>query len=105
VSAKASDVAQTMREATLRRRAAAALPPPALDAAGAVAPAPTKSPASEIRYALRLPPALHRFVRQFALDHGVDASEVTRALYRELERDPALADRVLDAIRGEEVPR
>jgi hypothetical protein len=103
VNAKAGDVAHTMREAALRRRTAAVQPaPPVPSAPPSAGPSTT---VREIRYALRLPQDLHRFIRRFALDHGVDASEVTRALYRELERDPALADRVLDTIRGEEVPR
>jgi hypothetical protein len=102
VNAKAGDVAATMREAALRRRTPQEQAAPALQAS---VPARPSTPAGEIRYALRLPHDLHRFVRRFALDHGVDASEVTRALYRELERDPALADRVLDAIRGQEAPR
>jgi hypothetical protein len=99
-TAKAGDVRERMREAALGRQTAAS---PLVPAAASPAPVSLRTQREETvtRYALRLPHELHRFLRQYALDHHIDASEVVRALLSLLEQDPALSDRVLDQVKVE----
>jgi hypothetical protein len=116
---KPSEILNRMRSVTLRERGGedaappvpAAEPAPAEETAAATAspepsaprrvaprPAPTAAtrPAGEkpVRYTLDLSREQHRFLKQFALDSEVDASEVMRALLRQLQNDSGLASKV-----------
>jgi hypothetical protein len=61
------------------------------------APAAARSrprPPKPVRYTLDLAPEDHQFLKRFAVDAGVNASAVVRALLGQLRDDPELADRV-----------
>lgn len=51
------------------------------------------------RFTVELPRQQHRFVKQFALSADTDASTVTRILFRLLEEDPQLAERIRSAVQ------
>lgn len=76
-------------------------------AAGPAAPAEATRPAPfpkvsggerRIRYTIDLDRRLHRVLKLYALDAGVNASEVIRALLGLLEQDPALGQRVQELL-------
>jgi len=50
--------------------------------------------AGPARFTVELPRDQHRFIKQFALSADSDASTVTRILFRQLESDPDLAERI-----------
>jgi hypothetical protein len=96
---KAGDVRARLRQAAVQRQ----IPPVVAEAVPVEAAAASRRalPPGLIRYAVLLPREQHRSLRQYALDHGLDASQVIRALLTLLERDPALSDRVLDVAESE----
>lgn len=51
-----------------------------------------------VRYTLDLSREQHRFLKRFAFDAETDASVVMRALLAVLQRDKALAQRILSDI-------
>lgn len=54
-----------------------------------------------VRFTLDLTPEQHFFVKKFALDAGIQASTMIRALLYLLEMDEDLANRVIDEIFAE----
>lgn len=75
-----------------------------------LAVAPTLAPLAEVgvsrrraagpaRFTVELPREQHRFIKQFALSADTDASAVTRVLFRQLEEDPQLAERVRSLVQ------
>ena len=116
--ASAADVLNRMRQVATRpaaRPARARKPAPAdgtADAAALPSPVatapehPVPAPATHrtqavrpIRYTLDLARDQHRFLKRFAFDAEVDASEVMRSLLSLLEHDHALTARVHDRLR------
>ena len=115
---KASDILERMRSVAVRERGedqaeaptepeapAPSTDPPAARVPRARAPRPAPAvpappapsrPAGEkpVRYTLDLSREQHRFLKQFALDAEVDASEVMRTLLKQLQLDAALAAKV-----------
>ena len=75
-------------------RAVAAGPAAPAEAARPALPPKASGQERRIRYTIDLDGRLHRVLKLYALDAGVNASEVIRALLRLLEQDPALAERV-----------
>lgn len=55
---------------------------------------PKTSREDNVRFTLDLSGSQHFFLKRFALEHGVRASEVVRALLRLAEEDSALAEEV-----------
>ncbi len=117
---KPSEILDRMRSVTLRERGEEGSAPAATEAEPAAAtpplapvtrpprqtqepggtpaatPPPRTRPAGDkpVRYTLDLSREQHRFLKQFALDQEVDASEVMRLLLRQLEQDTGLAQRL-----------
>lgn len=75
-------------------------PSPASPGPAADVPAPPALPRSRprppkpVRYTLDLAPDDHLFLKRFAVDAGVNASVIVRALLGQLRGDPDLAARV-----------
>lgn len=110
----ARDVVERMKAITLRERpgvaaeASAALsppsPPPSAPPAESQGPsaAPqqvSSEPTQRIRYTVDLDPGQHWFMKRFAVDARVDASEVIRSLLQLLQDDPELSARVQAQLR------
>jgi hypothetical protein len=57
-----------------------------------------KEPRKVTRYTLDLEAEQHMFLRLLAIQEGVEASKICRALLYLLEADPSLRERVLDEI-------
>lgn len=77
--------------------------PPAVEPRGttpqAETPAPPKPRVKMVRYTLDLEPAQHKFLKRFALEAGVDASQVLRVLLRRLEEDAELSSTIIRQMR------
>lgn len=54
-----------------------------------------------VRYTVDLPDGQHRFLRRFALDNGIRASSVMKALLAIMESDLYVANLVIDEVYGE----
>lgn len=73
----------------------APVPPAAVDVAPVPGPSgPRPRPPKPVRYTLDLAPDDHQFLKRFAVDAGVNASVIVRALLGQLRADPELAARV-----------
>lgn len=62
---------------------------------------PYPRPPKPIRFTLDLDRAQHRFLKMFALDADVGASQIMRALLDELRDNPTVAARVRAAVHGQ----
>ncbi len=81
---KASDVLERMRRTATKQPAGG-------NGAGRARPGAE----AKVRYTLDLDRTQHHFLKRFALDAGVDASQVMRTLLQLLEDQPTLAAQVL----------
>jgi len=86
---KASDVLERMRR-TATKESAQSPPLPQQTHASAIG-----ADREKVRYTLDLTGGQHHFLKRFAVDAGVDASRVMRALLTLLAGDNDLAERVM----------
>lgn len=94
---KASDVLERMRKTATKQPAEANGHGQHTRTPGSQGPGRAAG-REKVRYTLDLPGAQHHFLKRFAVDAGVDASQVMRTLLTLLADDDDLAERVMQQL-------